>query len=154
MVEHNDKPTRLYRNMSAFNPEQTPRDIIDEVVATMEYNIIPPLPPLMNYTDTALYLLNMPLVPGEFNYVDENERDMFANAWQAITLTETWDFIKNFQGSFMISDDANINRISAKMSDLGYDGHSGCSFGFTMQTMKYIAINGEEKFREDYIIEG
>jgi hypothetical protein len=143
--------------MSAFNPElmpPMPHDTIDEVVAAMEYNIIPPLPPLINYTDTVAYLFNMPLIPGQFNYVDEHERDMFANAWQAITLTETWDFIKNFQGSFMMSGDENINRISAKMSELGYDGHSGCSFGFTMQTMKYLAIHGEEKFREDYIIEG
>ena len=137
--------------MSAFNPELMVPDAIEE---GMEYNIIPPHPPLINYTDTAAYLFNMPLIPGQFNYVDENERDMFVNAWQAITLTETWDFIKNFQGSFMMADDENINRISAKMSELGYDGHSGCSFGFTMQTMKYLAINGEEKFREDYIIEG
>ena len=140
--------------MSAFNPEPMLREELDEVVAAMEYNIIPPLPPQINYAETVSYLLNIPLAPGEFNYVDEPERSMFVNAWQAITLTETWDFIKNFQGSFMISGDPNINRISAKMSDLGYDGHSGCSFGFTMQTMKYLALNGEEKFREDYIIEG
>ena len=140
--------------MSAFNPEMMVRDTIDEVVAGIEYNTIPLLPPLINYTDTAAYLFNMPLIPGQFSYTDEPERSMFVNAWQAITLTETWDFIKNFQGSFMMSGDENINRISAKMSELGYDGHSGCSFGFTMQTMKYLAINGEEKFREDYIIEG
>ena len=143
--------------MNTFNPElmpPTPPDTIEEVISATEYNIISPLPPQINYTETVSYLFNMPLIPGQFNYVDEPERAMFTNAWQAITLTETWDFIKNFQGSFMISDDANINIISAKMSELGYDGHSGCSFGFTMQTMKYLAINGEEKFREDYIIEG
>ena len=143
--------------MSTINIQPMPPtvpDTIDEVVAAMEYNIINPLPPLINYTETVSYLLNIPLVPGEFNYVDEPERSMFVNAWQAITLTETWDFIKNFQGSFMISGDPNINRISTKMSELGYDGHSGCSFGFTMQTMKYLVVNGEEKFREDYIIEG
>jgi hypothetical protein len=143
--------------MDTFNPELMPPivpDTIEEVVSAMEYNVISQLPPQINYTETVSYLFNMPLIPGQFNYVDEPERAMFTNAWQAITLTETWDFIKNFQGSFMISDDANINRISAKMSELGYNGHSGCSFGFTMQTMKYLAIHGEEKFREDYIIEG
>ena len=141
--------------MSAINPDPMLNEEIDEeIVAEMEYNVIPPLPPLINYTETVSYLLNMPLVPGEFNYMDEPERSMFVNAWQAITLTETWDFIKNFQGSFMISEDENINRISAKMAELGYDGHSGCSFGFTMQKMKYLAVHGEEKFREDYIIEG
>jgi hypothetical protein len=143
--------------MSTVNHELMPPmnpDTIEEVVSAMEYNVISQLPPQINYTETVSYLFNMPLIPGQFNYVDEPERAMFTNAWQAITLTETWDFIKNFQGSFMISDDANINRISAKMSELGYNGHSGCSFGFTMQTMKYLAIHGEEKFREDYIIEG
>jgi len=120
----------------------------------MDYNTIFAHPPQINYMETVSYLFNMPLIPGQFNYVDENERAMFTNAWQAITLTETWDFIKNFQGSFMISEDENINRISMKMDELGYDGHSGCSFGFTMQTMKYIVMHGEEKFREDYIIEG
>jgi hypothetical protein len=140
--------------MSTFNPEPMLREAVNEVVAAMEYNTIPQLPPQINYTETVSYLLNMPLVPGEFNYMDEPERSMFVNAWQTITLTETWDFVKNFQGSFMISDDENINRISVKMTELGYDGHSGCSFGFTMQTMKYLAIHGEEKFREDYIIEG
>jgi hypothetical protein len=139
--------------MSTFNPELMP-PVPDAIEEDMDYNTISPRPPLINYTDTVAYLFNMPLIPGQFNYVDENERDMFANAWQAITLTETWDFIKNFQGSFMMCSDENIYRISAKMSELGYDGHSGCSFGFTMQTMKYLAINGEEKFREDYIIEG
>jgi len=140
--------------MNTFNPEMMPPTLPDAIDEGMEYNTISPRPPLINYTDTAAYLFNMPLIPGQFNYVDEHERAMFTNAWQAITQTETWDFIKNFQGSFMISGDENIYRISAKMSELGYDGHSGCSFGFTMQTMKYLAINGEEKFREDYIIEG
>ena len=140
--------------MSTFNPELMPPTVPDAIEEDMDYNTISARPPQINYADTVAYLFNMPLIPGQFNYVDENERDMFANAWQAITLTETWDFIKNFQGSFMMSGDENINRISAKMSELGYDGHSGCSFGFTMQTMKCLAINGEEKFREDYIIEG
>jgi hypothetical protein len=140
--------------MSTFNPELMPPTVPDAIEEDMDYNTISPRPPLINYTDTVAYLFNMPLIPGQFNYVDESERDMFVNAWQAITLTETWDFIKNFQGSFMMCGDENIYRISAKMSELGYDGHSGCSFGFTMQTMKYLAINGEEKFREDYIIEG
>jgi len=140
--------------MSAINPNHVPPTVPDRIDESMEYNTIPPLPPLINYTETVSYLLNMPLVPGEFNYMGEPERSMFVNAWQAITQTETWDFIKNFQGSFMMSGDENIYRISAKMSELGYDGHSGCSFGFTMQTMKYLAINGEEKFHEYYIIDG
>jgi hypothetical protein len=36
------------------------------------------------------------------------------------------------------------------MVELGYDGHSGCSFGYTMRIMQYIAKYGEEKYKKDY----
>jgi hypothetical protein len=34
------------------------------------------------------------------------------------------------------------------MEELGYDGHSGASFGWTMRTMQYIANHGEKKYKE------
>jgi len=37
--------------------------------------------------------------------------------------------------------------INQKMEELGYDGHSGFSFGFTMRTMQYIANEGEERYK-------
>jgi hypothetical protein len=33
------------------------------------------------------------------------------------------------------------------MVELGYNGHSGSSFGYTMRAMQYIAQNGEEKYK-------
>jgi hypothetical protein len=51
----------------------------------------------------------------------------------------------------MFSDDQEIWRITAKMEELGYNGHSGCSFGWTMRQMQYIAKYGEEKYRDELV---
>ena len=94
---------------------------------------------------------NNAFIPGKFEYTNERDRAMFVNAWQAITLTENWDFVKADIESFTWSDDPRIDIISSKMDALGYNGHSGASFGYTMRTMQYIARNGEGKFKEDYL---
>jgi hypothetical protein len=86
---------------------------------------------------------------GKFEYIENSwEREMLVNAWQAITLTENWDFVKQPRESFMMDNDKRIWDITAKMEQLGYYGHSGCSFGLTMRAMQYIAQNGEEKYKE------
>lgn len=91
------------------------------------------------------------LVPGQFDYINNNhEREMYVNAWQAITVTENWDFVKADIESFMWAENPKIHIISSKMSELGYHGHSGSSFGFIMRKMQYIARNGEKKFKEEY----
>jgi len=91
------------------------------------------------------------LIPGEFKYVpDKNERIMLINAWQAITQTKTWDFVREPIESFSFSNHPKLNIISNKMVQLGYDGHSGCSFGGTMRCMQYIAKYGEKDFKDKY----
>ena len=85
----------------------------------------------------------------EFNYniYDSNNRIMLKNAHQAITNAEGWVWMKNFQGqSFMFSKDAMIDKISQNMVALGYDGHSGSSYGWTMRCMEHLAKNGKEAF--------
>ena len=90
--------------------------------------------------------------PGKFDYItDLNYKEMLVNAYQAISQTETWDFVKQSCKSFMFSDDSKIWIISKKMTELGYCGHSGASFGYTMRDMQYIAQNGEKKFMENYL---
>ena len=88
------------------------------------------------------------IIPGKFEYVKDWEKEMLVNAWQAITLTENWSFMKQPIKSYSWSDDPRVAIISKKMVELGYDGHSGCSFGCTMRAMQYIAQNGEEKYKE------
>ena len=86
-----------------------------------------------------------------FYYVDDNSRIMFENAYQAISLTEMWDYMKKDRESFMFSSDKEIEIISKKMEDLGYDGHSGSSFGITMRNMQFIALNGLEEHKKIWL---
>jgi len=86
---------------------------------------------------------------GKFEYVtDYNDREMFINAWQAITQTNLWDFVRETIDSFTWSEDKRLEVISEKMEELGYDGHSGTSFGSTMRNMQYLARNGENMFKK------
>jgi len=114
---------------------------------------IPPEPENVNvfneiYTDKAMNNF----IEGNFDYIPWYDRDVYANAWQAITVTETWEFVKNYDvGSFMLSTDPRVHMIASKMVELGYDGHSGSSFGCIMRVMQYIAKYGEQKFMSKYI---
>jgi len=101
--------------------------------------VFPPEPP---------HLQEELLVPGEFKYVISNSsREMLQNAYQAINQTETWSFVRNDIESFMRSGAPEIKLISKKMAQLGYCGHSGFSFGWTMRQMQFIAKNGEEEYK-------
>ena len=89
---------------------------------------------------------------GQFEYInDVHSREMLVNAWQAINLTELWDFVKQDIDSFMFSHDPRVTRIYNKMEELGYNGHSGASFGCTMRNMQYLAEYGEEKFKTEIL---
>jgi hypothetical protein len=138
------------------------------IVNNYDYTILPPAPPteqeqnslqlihpesLENNGESPIPALpRETLIPGKFEYIkDDGIRKMLANAWQAITLTETWDFVKQPIESFMWSNDNRIDFITNKMVELGYDGHSGCSFGWTMRQMQHIARYGEEKYREEFL---
>ena len=93
-------------------------------------------------------------VPGKFEYIKPSSahyKTMLVNAFQAVSQTESWDFMKKDCESFMFSQDPSIEIISKKMIDLGYNGHSGCSFGCIMRDMQYIAKHGEKQFMETYL---
>ena len=80
---------------------------------------------------------------------DDNSRHMLENAHQAITACEGWDFMKNFkddQNGFMFSSNPMTGKIMSKMEELGYSGHSGSSFGWTMRCMEFLAKNGKDQF--------
>ena len=86
-----------------------------------------------------------------FYYVDDNSRIIFENAYQAISLTEMWDYMKKNSDSYMFSSDKEIKIISDKMEELGYHGHSGASFGITMRNMQFIALNGLEEHKKIWL---
>lgn len=93
------------------------------------------------------------ITDAEFNTIpDEHSRFMLKNAHQAITLTEHWQFMKTFsEQSFMFSDSSAVSTIMSKMSQLGYDGHSGGSFGWTMRQMEFLAKNGKQAFLRQFV---
>jgi hypothetical protein len=80
-----------------------------------------------------------------------HSREMLINAYNAIQLTELWDYMKKDQDNYMFNQDKELKIISDKMYDLGYCGHSGGSFGWTMRHMQFIAMNGLEKHKELWI---
>jgi len=91
------------------------------------------------------------LVPGAFDYiVDKWEKDMLRNAWRVINILEMWDFVKDV-GQFSFNNEPKICIITAKMEELGYNGHSGSSFTITMRCMQHIAIYGEDAFKTKYL---
>ena len=93
-------------------------------------------------------------VPGKFEYIKPSSahyKIMLVNAFQAVSQTESWDFMKKDCESFMFSQDPSVEIISKKMIELGYNGHSGCSFGCIMRDMQYIAKHGEKQFMETYL---
>jgi hypothetical protein len=71
---------------------------------------------------------------------------MFATAYKAIAITEKWEYIKNMTDIF----DPESNIIYKKIEELGYEGHSGCSFMCTLREMQFIAKYGEQKFKDRY----
>ncbi|NDA89867.1 MAG: hypothetical protein EBY20_03015 [Alphaproteobacteria bacterium] len=88
---------------------------------------------------------------GQFEFVNENERIMFTTAHAAISQLELWSFMQRDIESYMFSQDSEVNRIGEKIVKLGYNCHSGSSFGFTMRVMQSIAQNGYDKFKEKYL---
>ena len=94
------------------------------------------------------------LEPGKFDYIyskHESYKIKLVNAYQAITQTETWNYVKKYQESFMSSKDPEMSLIKNKMVELGYDNNSGSSFDCIMLDMQYIAVYCEENFRDKYL---
>lgn len=118
-------------------------EIIWQSDATSVTEPMPMSPPLPSIEEETSF------IPGEFKYIKNiNSRNMLHNAYHAINQTETWDFVKKDIESFSFSSAPEIYRISDKMTELGYDGHSGCSFGWTIRQMQIIAREGEQLFKE------
>jgi len=121
-------------------------------------------PETISPTDVSPFLQEEKICPTEkkeknlqntcdFEYINNRyERNMIMNAYQAITLAEMWDFVKQPIESFTWSGDYRIGIIMDKMVELGYTGHSGGSFGIIMRMMQYIAINGLDQFKNYYLM--
>lgn len=83
-----------------------------------------------------------------FNFIENpHEKVMLETAYNAITSLELWDYMKRpTYGGYMMSSDKEVDLIMREIQKLGYDGHSGGSFGCTMRDMQYIAQHGLSEY--------
>lgn len=92
---------------------------------------------------------------GQFEYIQtENTRQMLMNCWEAITLTEMWNFMKKDPGSngYMFSNARELKIITKKMNELPNNvGHSGFTMGWTLRQMQFIALHGEDEYKKQYL---
>jgi hypothetical protein len=77
--------------------------------------------------------------------MNENEFEMIQDAMNAIQISQAEKFVKDFSGNSIFSNNDIIWKIVNNMS---YDGHSGSSFGWTMQKCCYYLNNIEEWEKE------
>jgi hypothetical protein len=115
-------------------------DIEDDASVDMEVDI----------EEIVLETPENPIISFDF-ISDESTRTMIETAYHAVNHLELWDYLRRHQGSFMFSGNRNVDRIYRKIEELGYTGHSGASFGITLQTIKYIADHGFQAFKIDYL---
>ena len=106
-----------------------------------------------NVIMTHVVHIDTSITDAEFNTIPcQHSRFMLKNAHQAITSTEYWDYMRTFnEQSFMFSNSPTVSKIMTKMSQLGYDGHSGFSFAWTMRQMEFLAKNGKQAFLQQFV---
>jgi len=113
--------------------------------------LVPPEPP----TTEDEFIENGDFVKGQFDYIKNNsEKRMLQTAYQAINILELWNYMKEDPGGngFVFSGDIRVRKIYNKIEELGYQGHSGSSFGCTLRDMQIIAQKGEKEYRKIYLL--
>ena len=125
--------------MSVTSDTTNPLTETDTETVVSDYSFAPPPPPQVSIGD------------GRFAYVkDKRTRDMLQNGWQAVTMTESWHYLKNVKvESFLWSDDPTIKAIGYKMEELGVS-HSGTTYAITMRAMEHIAKHGDASYKSFY----
>ena len=88
-------------------------------------------------------------IPGMRSY----DSQLFSDAYQAITVSNNWDNMKNFgsdpsETSFMFSNAPFLKEIHDNMKML--DEHSGSSYGCVMRNMEYIAKHSWDSFVQEF----
>ena len=109
--------------------------------------IMPPEPPTIQTQMAPSKIRRMEIGDGQFSYIScISERKMLINGWNAVTQTESWNYLSKHTGSVTGSNDPIIGKIYKKMEELGFYGHSGCSFACTIQNLKCLVKYGEAEF--------
>jgi hypothetical protein len=83
-------------------------------------------------------------------YQNPNIKDqIILKAYNSVQKVDGWkllyDYKVNNDTGFMFDTNKEINIIMNQISD-DYDGHSGCSMGFTMRELQFIAYYGVDRY--------
>jgi tRNA G26 N,N-dimethylase Trm1 len=135
-------------NISQMERDSDDQEICNKIINDISeiYCKLPPVPPNKDYEKILNNIGN-----GKMDYIkDERLKIMLTTAWQAITQTNNWYFVVEDIESFMWSNHPKTNEIYEKIEELGYNCHSGCSFGITMRYMQFLVQNGEEEFKKKF----
>lgn len=85
-------------------------------------------------------------IPGMSSF----EAAMLSDAYNAVTVTESWDNFRNFsEESFMFSSAPWLSKVQAEMKLM--DQHSGGSYGWTMRIIEHIARHGWDTYARERI---
>lgn len=90
--------------------------------------------------------------PGKFEYIQTRcERERLAIVWKSITELNLWDFMKKDINSYTLDDELKIGLIWNNIVTNGCNQfNSANKFCISIREMQYIALNGEENYREKY----
>jgi hypothetical protein len=97
------------------------------------------------------------IIATEYNFAfitNLQNRAFLVSAFKAITNCELWPWFNDFDSSnnFMFSSCSEIDLLRAELSKDRINGyHSGASYGFVLRQMEYIAKNGYEKYKSEYL---
>jgi hypothetical protein len=90
-----------------------------------------------------------------FSFIkDDQERAFLSSAFNAISDCELWHWFKAFESSnsFMFSNcvELDLLRIALDKDSIN-KYHSGASYAIVLREMEYIAKNGYEKYKSEYV---
>jgi hypothetical protein len=106
------------------------------------------------YNSEQLEPVDIPSDP-DFSFLSKCDQNMIESAYHTVNRMESWDYLRRYSPSkdtgYIFDSDPTIGEITNAINDNWDGGHSGCSMGYTMRRIQYIANNGFQDFKQDYL---
>lgn len=106
---------------------------------------------------TVPFLLSNYPPPEEvcFEFIsDIHNRNMISSAYMVVSRLNKWNvlynFLPNLDQGFMFTKHEEILSIMNQIDEEPMSGHSGCSMGFTMRNIHFIARYGYHEFQNEW----
>ena len=145
-----DLITDLLKKKKSNNVHMEPTKI---VVKPVVKNTPRPRQPA-TYNSEQLEPVDIPS-DADFSFLNKSDKDMIESAYHTVNRMEKWDYLRRYSPSkdtgYMFDHDPTIEEITNAINDNWDGGHSGCSMGYTMRRIQYIANNGFQNFKQDYL---